>query len=132
MTSSWFPERWPGTGARAVTGHQLNEEDSFRPARTQAGTVQAALGLQATAARLERFALGWSSLPPAALARQALRPQAWPRRDTTAASGPGWRISQSPGAAGQARITRGVSVSLVLRLDSGHVHMAMTNRGFPI
>jgi Beta-lactamase len=90
------------------------------------------VGLWATAADLVRFAMGWSSLLPAALAREALRPQVWPRGDTMPAFGLGWRINESLGVAGGGGMSRGVSASLVVRLDSGHVHVAMTNRSIPI
>jgi CubicO group peptidase (beta-lactamase class C family) len=110
----------------------LNEEGSFRPAPAQVGTVQAALGLWATAGDLVRFGMGWHSLLPAALAREALRPQVWPRGETMPAFGLGWIINESLGAAGGGGMSRGVSASLVLRLDSGHVHVAMTNRSIPI
>jgi Beta-lactamase len=132
MASSWFPERWPDAGARAVTGYRLNEEGSFRPAPAHVGTVQAALGLWATAADLVRFGTGWFSLLPAALAREALRPQVWPRADTMVAFGLGWRVNEPLGVAGGGGTGRGVSASLVLRLASGHVHVAMTNRSIPV
>jgi CubicO group peptidase (beta-lactamase class C family) len=132
MTSSSFPERWPEAGTLAVTGYRLNEEGSFRSAPAHVGTVQAALGLWATAADLVRFAMGWSSLLPAALAREALRPQVWPRGHGNVAFGLGWRINESLGVAGGGGMSRGVSASLVVRLDSGHVHVAMTNRSIPI
>jgi CubicO group peptidase (beta-lactamase class C family) len=132
MSSSWFPARWPEAGARAITGYELNKEGSFRPSLAEVGTVAAALGLWATAADLVRFGLGWSSLLPAALAREALRPQARPLGDTMPAAGLGWSINESLGVAGHAGRGRGASASLVIRLDSGQVYVAMTNRSIPI
>jgi CubicO group peptidase (beta-lactamase class C family) len=132
MSSSWFPVCWPGAGARAVTGYMLNKEGSFRPAPGEVGTVQAAMGLWATAADLVRFGVGWSALLPAALAREALRPQVWPGGDTMPAVGLGWRVNGSLGVAGQGGRARGGSASLVMRLDSGQVYVAMTNRSIPI
>jgi CubicO group peptidase (beta-lactamase class C family) len=132
MSSSWFPAQWPGAEARAVTGYELNWEGSFRPAPEHVGTVPAAAGLWATAADLVRFGLGWSSLLPAELAREALRPQVWPHGDAMVAVGLGWRINEAQGVAGHGGRARGASTSLALRLDSGRVFVAMTSRGIPI
>lgn len=132
MSSSWFPACSPETGARAVTGYELNKEGSFRPALAEVATVAAALGLWTTAADLVRFGLGWSSLLPAALAREALQPQARPLGDTMPAAGLGWRINESLGVAGHAGRGRGGSASLVMRLESGQIYVAMTNRNIPI
>jgi len=132
MRSSWFPVHWPGPGARGVTGYELNEEGSFRPAPAEVASVPAALGLWATAADLVRFGLGWSSLLPAALARESLRPQAWPLGHTMPAAGLGWHINESLDVAGQAGRAPGGSASLLVRLDSGQVLVAMTNRRIPL
>jgi hypothetical protein len=37
-----------------------------------------------------------------------------------------------PGVAGQAGYARSAAASLVVKLDSGKVHVALTNRGIPI
>jgi CubicO group peptidase (beta-lactamase class C family) len=132
MNSSWFPDRWPAADARAITGYGLNKEGAFRPAPAEVGTVQAALGLWATAADLVRFGLGWASLLPAELAREAQRPRVWPGGDTMPGIGFGWHINESLGVAGHAGRGRGASASLAIRLRSGDVHVAMTNRSLPI
>jgi hypothetical protein len=44
----------------------------------------------------------------------------------------GWQINESRGVAGQAGYARSAAASLVVRLDSGKVHVALTNRGIPI
>ncbi len=46
--------------------------------------------------------------------------------------GLGWRVNQTLGVAGKAGRSRGTSVSLVMRLDSRRIHVAMTNRSIPI
>jgi len=132
MTGSWFPDRWPAPEEQAVTGYELNQEGAFRPAPTAVGTVQAALGLWATAADLVRFGQGWSALLPAELAREALRPQVRPDGDSMPAVGLGWRVNESLGVAGQAGRSRSASASLVMRLESGQVYVAMTSRSIPI
>jgi CubicO group peptidase (beta-lactamase class C family) len=132
MGSSWFPQRWPADGTPVVTGYQLNEEGGFRPAPAQVGTVRAATGLWTTAADLLRFGLGWSSLLPDELASEALRPQTAPLDGRAATWGLGWRVNQTLGVAGHAGLGRGVAISLVMRLDSRRIHVAMTNRGIPI
>jgi CubicO group peptidase (beta-lactamase class C family) len=132
MSSSWFPAQRPGAGERAVTGYALDKEGAFRPVSEYVGTVPAAAGLWATAGDLARFGRGWSSLLPAELAREALRPQVRPNGDAMPAIGLGWRINEALGVAGQAGRGRDGSASLVLHLDSGQVYVAMTNRSIPI
>ncbi|MGD0246531.1 MAG: serine hydrolase domain-containing protein [Streptosporangiaceae bacterium] len=132
MSSSWFPAQWPGAGARAVTGYVLDQEGSFRPAPESVGTVQAATGLWTTVGDLVRFGVGWSSLLPAELAREALRPQVWPHGEAMVAVGLGWRINERLGVAGHGGRARGGSASLAIRLASGRVFVAMTSRSIPI
>lgn len=132
MGSSWFPARWPADGTPVVTGYQLDKEGAFRPAPAQVGTVRAATGLWTTTADLLRFGLGWSSLLPGELASEALRPQTSPLDGRGAVWGLGWRVNQTLGVAGQAGLSRGTSVSLVMRLDNRRIHVAMTNRSIPI
>lgn len=132
MSSSWFPAAWPGADQRAVTGYELDQQGSFQTVPGSAAADPDAAGLWTTAADLVRFGRGWSSLLPAALAREALRPQARPNGDTMPAVGLGWRINESLGVAGHAGRSRGGSASLVMRLDSGQVYVAMTNRSIPV
>jgi CubicO group peptidase (beta-lactamase class C family) len=132
MGSSWFPQRWPTDGTPVVTGYQLDQEGAFRPAPALVGTVRAATGLWTTTADLLRFGLGWSSLLPGELASEALRSQTSPLDGTMPRWGLGWRVNQTLGVAGHAGLSRGTSVSLVMRLDSRRIHVAMTNRSIPI
>ena len=132
MSGSSFPERWPAAGERAVVGYGLDTGGAFIPAPAEVGTVPAALGLWTTAADLIRFALGWSTLLPAPLAEEAMRPLVRPSSGFEVASGLGWRINESRGVAGHAGHARGAAASLVVKLDSGKVYVALTNRGIPI
>jgi len=132
MSGSSFPERWPAADGRAVGGYRLDAGGAFVPAPAEVGTIPAALGLWTTAADLIRFALGWSTLLPAPLAEEALRPLAHPRPSSEVAIGFGWRINESRGAAGHGGLARGAAASLVVKLDSGKAYVALTNRGIPI
>jgi hypothetical protein len=107
-------------------------ESSLLGAPAEVGTVPAALGLWTTAADLIRFALGWSALLPAPLAGEAMRPLVRSSASSEVAIGLGWRINESRGVAGQAGYARSGAASLVVKLDSGKVHVALTNRGIPI
>jgi CubicO group peptidase (beta-lactamase class C family) len=130
MSGSWFPARWPQAGSDTVTGYELAADGSFTPAPREVAAVPAVLGLWTTAEDLVRFGLGWSSLLPPELAREALRPQA--RRESATAVGLGWFINEPLGVAGSPGAHRGGSASLVMRLETGQVYVAMTNRLIPI
>jgi CubicO group peptidase (beta-lactamase class C family) len=132
MGGSWFPARWPEAGSDSVTGYEVADDGSFRPAAREIAAVPAVLGLWTTAGDLVRFGMGWSSLLPPALAREALRPQARPDDLPVGAVGLGWFINERLGLAGMAGAHRGGSASLVMRLETGQVHVAMTNRLIPI
>jgi CubicO group peptidase (beta-lactamase class C family) len=67
-----------GAGPGAVTGYTVTLDGAFEPWPAQVSTIQAIAGLWATGADLVRLGLGWPSLLPAALARQAVTQQAEP------------------------------------------------------
>ena len=132
MTGSSFPERWPVADERAVGCHLLDAGEAFAPAPAEVATVPAALGLWTTAADLVRFALGWPALLPAPLAEEAMRPLARPSASSQVATGLGWAIDKSRGVAGMSGQAHGAAASLLVKLDNGKVHIALTNRGIPI
>jgi CubicO group peptidase (beta-lactamase class C family) len=132
MTGSSFPERWPAADDRAVACHRLDTDGMFVPAPAKVATVPAALGLWTTADDLVRFALGWSTLLPAPLSEEAVRPHVRPRGSSEGAIGLGWAINKSRGVAGMTGHAHGAAASLFVKLDSGKVHVALTNRGIPI
>jgi CubicO group peptidase (beta-lactamase class C family) len=132
MSGSWFPARWPEAGPDAVTGYEVADDGSFRPAPREVAALPAVQGLWATAGDLVRFGTGWWSLLPSELAREALRPQVRRGDLSAVAVGLGWFINESLGVAGSPGAYRGGSASLVMRLDGGQVHVAMTNRHIPI
>ena len=129
MDHSWFPARWPD--GDAVTGYRLAGDGSFEPVPPEVPVIAAAGGLWSTAADLVLFGLGWASLLPAGLAREALRPQA--ARDPAGAQiGLGWLLNQPKDVCGHAGGGRSGATSLIIRVSSGEVSVAMTNRLVPI
>jgi CubicO group peptidase (beta-lactamase class C family) len=129
MDGSAFPARWPDAGA--VTGYTLGHDGAFEPGARNVCTVQASGGLWTTAGDLVRFGLGWASLLPGGLARDALRPQAGPA-DRPDRVGLGWVINSSIGAAGHAGRGPGTSASLITRMGSGRAYVALANRSIPV
>ena len=95
----------PRTGGHrpggAVTGYTVTPDGAFEPFPAQVSTIQAVAGLWSTGADLVRLGTGWPSLLPAALAREALTPQAGP--------GPGRRAGRPRLAPGRRdrRVRRG-------------------------
>ena len=83
-------------------------------------------GLWTTATDLVRFGTGWSSLLPAGLASEALRP-----RDP-GHIGLGWRLRLADGIAWEAGDGPGGSASPIVRLGDNHASVALTNRKVPI
>lgn len=129
MSSSSFPASWPGSGA--ITGYRLAQDGSFEPVPAQVTTISAAGGLWTTAADLVRFGLGWRSLLPAGLDREALTPQA--ARDPVGAQiGLGWLLNRPKDVCGHAGGGHGAATSLIIRLSTGQPSVAMTNRLIPV
>jgi CubicO group peptidase (beta-lactamase class C family) len=132
MSGSSFPARWPAADERAVGCHTLDPSGAFVPAPAKVATVPAALGLWTTAADLVRFGLGWTTLLTAPLAEEAIRPLARPSASSEGGFGLGWQINESRGVAAATGVAHGAAASLAVKLDSGKVHIALTNRGIPI
>lgn len=137
MHSSSFPAAYPGRGDggdqraaadnTAVTGYAVTQDGSFRPEDPSVCTLPAAGGLWTTAADLVTFGLGWSSLLPPALAREALRPQA-SRAPYPGHVGLGWVIAPDGDIVGCAGASPGTAASLLVRLSDHAVQVTMTNR----
>ncbi|MQY34616.1 hypothetical protein SRB17_25860 [Streptomyces sp. RB17] len=125
MTGSSFPTMPPATGA--ATGYRLSTEGSFEPVPAQVCTLPAAGGLWTTAPDLVRFGLGWSSLLPDALAREALSPQA-ERDDGGGRAGLGWMLVPPKDVAGHPGAGPGFSASLIIRSSTGGPWVVLTNR----
>jgi CubicO group peptidase (beta-lactamase class C family) len=130
MADSWFPERTP-LSDDAVRGHKLAPDGSFAPEPLPAFVLQAAGGLWSTGTDLVRFGSGWSSLLPAHLAEEALRPHATPDAPGPAV-GLGWLIQEPKDAVGHAGSGPGASASLIIRPSTGRVSVVFTNRLVPV
>jgi CubicO group peptidase (beta-lactamase class C family) len=131
MTGSWFPARSADIDSDAVTGYNLTSEGAFVPVPAMICTIPAVGGLWATAADLVRLGAGWSSLLPAALAREALTPQTAPGPGGRRV-GLGWLISPRADVAMHAGFGPGATASLLIRIRDNQVHLTMTNRLIPI
>ncbi|MGE5136786.1 MAG: serine hydrolase [Gemmatimonadota bacterium] len=123
------PASWPEGGA--VTGYRLAGDGCFEPVPPEVPVIAAAGGLWSTAADLVLFGLGWASLLPAGLTSEALRPQA--ARDPAGAQmGLGWLLNQPKDVCGHAGGGRGGASSLIVRMSSGEVSVALANRLVPV
>jgi CubicO group peptidase (beta-lactamase class C family) len=129
MTSSFFPSAWPGPGTDAISGYALADDGTLEPAGELVPTIPAAGGLWATAADLVRFGASWASLLPEELARAALTPQS--SRPGGVQVGLGWHLNVRSYLAGHTGGGIGGATSLVVVLNHGRSHVAMTNRQVP-
>ncbi|HEY3684337.1 MAG TPA: serine hydrolase domain-containing protein [Streptosporangiaceae bacterium] len=129
MRDSSFPRRWPDAGA--VTGYRLADDGAFVPVPRQVCALPAAGGLWSTASDLLRLARTWSTLLPAELADEALRPHA-ERGPDRAAIGLGWLLNGPKDVYGHAGGGPGACTSLIVRSSTGQAGVAVANRLIPI
>ena len=61
-----------------------------------------------------------------------MRPLARSSASSQVATGLGWQVNESRGVAGMSGVAHDAAASLVVKLDNGKVHVALTNRGIPI
>jgi CubicO group peptidase (beta-lactamase class C family) len=131
MRDSRFPGRSADIGPGAVTGYTATVDGDFEPFPAQIPTVQAIAGLWSTAADLVRLATGWSSLLPAALAREALAPQTEPG-PAGFRIGLGWLLPPSD----QTVLYSGVGLEAVALLRSRvrdrRTHVILTSRAITL
>jgi CubicO group peptidase (beta-lactamase class C family) len=125
MSGSWFPRGVPA--AEVVAGHRLTDDGVFERVPAQVSVLPAAGGMWTTATDLVRFGLGWSSLLPDALAREALRPQA-EGEGVGAQAGLGWGLVPPKDVAGHPGAGAGCSASLIIRPSGGPPLVVFTNR----
>lgn len=129
MHASSFPSRWPTTDA--VTGYHLDDDGGFSPVTPAVSAMPAAGGMWTTATDLVRFGNGWSTLLPADLAAEAIRPHA--AQDVPGAEiGLAWLRNDAAGMYGHSGAGPGADCSLIVRADSGAVTVAVTNRLVPV
>jgi CubicO group peptidase (beta-lactamase class C family) len=128
MASSSFPDAPPGG---AAAGYAVTRDGSFQATAPGVCTLTAAAGLWTTAPDLVRFCLGWPSLLPPPLAREALAPRV-SRAPHPGHVGLGWLIAPDGDLAGCAGATPGSCVSVLIRSSDGAAQVTMTNRQIPI
>jgi CubicO group peptidase (beta-lactamase class C family) len=127
MSRSVFPDRAADIGPGAVTGYSLTVAGTFEPVPATVCVLQAAGGLWATAADLVRLGSRWSSLLPAALAREALTPQVAPERGGGNA-GLGWLIRPRGDTAFMAGVSPDGIASLTVRIRDNRTHLIVASR----
>lgn len=129
MRDSSFPACWPAPDA--IHGHELAEDGTFEPTPQVVYVMPAAGGMWTTAGDLLRFGNGWSTLLPAELAADAVRPHA-AQRIPGADVGLGWLCNTAEGVYWHSGAGRGSASSPIVRADSGAVTVAVTNRLVPV
>jgi CubicO group peptidase (beta-lactamase class C family) len=127
MRDSRFPGRPADIGAGAVTGYGVSADGIFEPFPAKICTIQAVGGLWSTGADLVRLGTGWSSLLPAALAREALTMATGPRPDGYGA-GLGWILIADGDIAVQQGIGLDSASSLHIRVRDNRTHVVLTSR----
>jgi CubicO group peptidase (beta-lactamase class C family) len=128
MTASSFPASVTDIGTAAVTGYDVNPDGSLTPGPVSVCTTPAAGGLWTTAADLARFGAGWSSLLPAGLAREALRPHARTGPGQQGTIGLGWLMTPDGTCTEIDGMAPGTTSSLLVRHAGNQVQVALTNR----
>jgi CubicO group peptidase (beta-lactamase class C family) len=129
LRDSSFPASRTGIGPGAVTSYQLTLEGTFEPTPAMVPTIPAAGGLWSTGADLVRLGLGWSSLLPGSLAREALTPQTTP---PPPACGLGWLISPRGDMAVHAGGGFDGTALLAIRIRDNRTHLVLTSRLIPV
>ena len=130
LTGSFFPARWPEQDV--ATGYRLDDAGCFRPAPAQICVIPAMGGLWANAADLARFGAAWTSLLPADLAAEALRPTESSGGSPGPRSGLGWPLRPDGSVAGL--VGGGVSgtvTALLIAPDAGRACVTMMSRLIP-
>lgn len=127
MSRSVFPAETAGLGPRAVTGYSVTAGGVFERVPATVCVWPAAGGLWATAADLVRLGTGWSSLLPAALAREALTPQAAPEGGEGYA-GLGWLIRPRGDTALMCGMSPDGIASLTIRIRDNRTHLILASR----
>jgi CubicO group peptidase (beta-lactamase class C family) len=126
MTGSSFPARPADIGPGAVTGYSVTRAGALAPVGELISALPAVAGLWAPPADLVRLATGWSSLLPAALADEALTPQAAaePGQPRT---GLGWIISPRGDIALHGGAQAGASAEILVRIRDRQARVVLTS-----
>ena len=127
MSDSALPAEAAGIGPRTVAGHSVTAAGTFERVPATVCVFPAAGGLWATPGDLVRLGTGWSSLLPAALAREALTPQAAPEHGGGYA-GLGWLIRPRGDTAFVSGTSPDGIASLTVRIRDNRTHLIMASR----
>jgi CubicO group peptidase (beta-lactamase class C family) len=127
MRDSRFPARRADASIGAVTSYGVSAEGSFAAFPAELCIVQAVGGLWSTGADLVRLGTGWSSLLPAALAREAVTMQTKPL-PTGQGAGLGWILIDGGDVAVHQGIGFDGAASLHLRVRDNRTHVVLTSR----
>ena len=127
MRDSRFPASPADIGPGAVTGYTVTADGVFEPFPPQVSTVPAIAGLWSTGADLVRLGTGWSSLLPAALAREALTVQAGPGPGGLR-TGLGWLLAPGDQTAVHGGAGPDAVALLRSRVRDGRTHVVLTSR----
>ena len=127
MRDSRFPASPADIGPGAVTGYTVTADGAFEPFPPQVATVPAIAGLWSTGADLVRLGTGWSSLLPAALAREALTVQAGPGPGGLRAA-LGWLLTPGDQTAVHGGAGPDAAALLRSRVRDGRTHVVLTSR----
>jgi len=131
MRDSRLPARPDDIGAGAVSSYSVAPDGTFGSFQDQICTVQAVGGLWSTGADLVRLGTGWSSLLPAALARETLTMQTQSRPGGYGA-GLGWLLPDRGDIAMHSGIGLDGAASLLIRVRDHRMHVLLTNRPMPL
>jgi CubicO group peptidase (beta-lactamase class C family) len=126
MSGSSFPARPADIGPGAVTGYSVTRDGALAPVGEMISALPAVGGLWAPPADLVRLAAGWSSLLPAALADEALTPQAGAEPGQPRA-GLGWIISPRGDIARHGGAQAGASAAVLVRIRDRQARVILTS-----
>ena len=128
LAASGFPARPEDIGPGAVTGYTVTADGAFEAYPPPGRHGPAIAGLWSTGADLVRLGTGWSSLLPAALAREALTAvQAGPGPGGLR-TGLGWLLAPGDQTAVHGGAGPNAVALLRSRVRDGRTHVVLTSR----
>ena len=127
LAGSSFPARAADLGPDAVTGYTVTPDGALAGVPAVICVMPAVGGLWCTAADLVRLGTAWSSLLPAELAREAVRPQTDPVGGGHR-MGLGWIVGPEDDLALHGGAAPPASTLLRLHIRSGQVQVILASR----
>ena len=128
MRDSRFPDSPADIGPGAVTGYTVTADGVFEAFPARIATVPAIAGLWSTGADLVRLGTGWSSLLPAALAREALTAVQAEPGPGGLRTGLGWLLAPGDQTAVHGGAGPDAVALLRSRVRDGRTHVVLTSR----